>query len=108
MSRAVRVIGCGSIGRRHLANLLAHGGVEVSAYDTDPVARARVLVDFPAVSVATSVMDETCHAVIIATPWDDHQDCVEAAIARGLPFLVEKPLSTIGSLPRLRELAARP
>lgn len=104
MSLRVAVVGLGSIGRRHVGNLLALG-CEVSGDDTSSDAEARAKQQYPSLDCAKMAIYRV-DAIVIATPWDTHLDWVEWCIGRSLPFFVEKPLGSLEQLPRWRELAA--
>lgn len=97
----VSVIGCGSIGRRHIGNLLELG---CDVYVTDPSAEARqrTWLEHPGARLHNG---EPVDAVVIATPWDQHLHLVEYCFERWVPFFVEKPLGSLEQLPRWRELA---
>lgn len=101
------MIGCGSIGRRHIQNLLALGQ-DVWALDTS----AEALASLPRAAhrvwhePETAWMPTDFDALVIATPADRHLPLVEAAVMTRRPFFVEKPLGTVDQLPRWRELAA--
>lgn len=101
----VGLVGLGSIGRRHLANLLALG-CEVVAMDVSEEARARAHAEFPHVAIFDALPMRYLEAIVIATPIPNHLQWVEDAIRRKLPFFVEKAIGTIEQLPRWRELAA--
>lgn len=99
------IAGFGSIGRRHLRNLLALGERDILLYrsrrstlPTDEIA------DFP---VETDLRDALAHqpdAVIIANPTALHLDVAIPAAEAGCHLLIEKPISH--SLRRLRDLQA--
>lgn len=99
----VAVIGCGSIGRRHIGNLLALG-CHVNAHDVNSTALARVRAEYPAAHIGSDGIE--CDACVIATPAANHLQWVESTVRLGVPFFVEKPLGTLEQLPRWRELAA--
>lgn len=101
----VGVVGLGSIGRRHVGNLLAMG-CEVAAIDVSETARARAKVDFPTAQIGDSLFFGWLDALVITTPWDRHLEWVEEAIRRQLPVFTEKPLGSLEQLPRWREIAA--
>jgi predicted dehydrogenase len=84
----VLVLGAGSIGRRHAANLVA-AGVEV--HQADPVAP----VDLPGVvAVPWDEVDPADHAgVLVASPTIHHREQAGEAVAAGARVLVEKPLA---------------
>jgi predicted dehydrogenase len=84
----VAVLGLGSAGTRH-ASLLLDLGHEVIGFDPQVTAPEGV-------TSAGSVEDAlaAAQAVIVATPSSLHADQAVAALERGNPTLVEKPLAT--------------
>ncbi len=105
MRRRVLVVGCGSIGSRHAANLLALGS-EVLACDPDPERLAAVtspnaLKGFDNLGTALAAEPD---AVAICTPNHTHVPIALAAARAGCHLFVEKPLSH--SLDRVQELGA--
>lgn len=93
----VGVVGYGSIGSRHAANLTMLGH-QVFVYD--PALRR----DFK----FERHIYEQCDAVVIATPTMFHQQGIRACAERGKHMLVEKPISrTTSGLSELLGLAAR-
>lgn len=90
----VAVIGLGSIGTRHVGNLLALG-CDVYAYDPSIEARSRVSAQHPMARVFGLLGgDEQFDAMVIATPADSHASVVESIRPRfSGPLFVEKPLA---------------
>ncbi len=98
MSRTrVGLIGCGFIGSRHLRNLVAFPDVDVVAVmdvcrdrrsAAGQLARARTYG-----SHAEMLGGEELDCVFICVPPFAHGDPETVALARGLPFFVEKPLA---------------
>jgi predicted dehydrogenase len=96
------IVGCGSMGREHIENLQAMGGVQVTALaDTDAGSRAAALACCrgapPAVYEDHRALlgSGLCDAVVIATPNFTHAAVLADALAvPGLHVLVEKPLVT--------------
>ena len=93
----VGLAGLGSMGRNHLRHLAAREGCVLAAV-ADPV--ADVLADAVAKTGAAGFADPLAmieeaelDAVVIASPTTTHAELAGAAIARGLPLLVEKPLA---------------
>jgi predicted dehydrogenase len=91
------VVGCGSIGERHIRCLKAVGGAEVWACDPRPerLAQMRELYDaaggVPSMEAARlSDFD----AALICTPTDQHISQALAAAEAGCHLFVEKPIST--------------
>ena len=94
------LIGCGSMGREHIENLQALGGVQVTAI-ADPHANSRdaALVLCREQPQAFEHHDELlnsglCDAVVIATPNFTHAELMRSALATDLHILIEKPLVT--------------
>ena len=88
------VVGCGSIGRRHLQNLAAREIRGLRAFDPDP---ERLAVIERELRVTTSLdIDEAYQGVdmaVICSPPASHIDQGLDAIARGCHVLIEKPLA---------------
>jgi predicted dehydrogenase len=102
----VGLIGLGSIGRRHLGNLLALG-CDVHAYDISEEAKALARTKYPSARFYEMPnLLANVDALVIATPYDNHLEWAEEAIRCGVPFFVEKPLGSLEQLPRWREIAA--
>lgn len=104
MSQTLRygIIGCGSMGREHIENLQAMGGVEVVAL-ADPHAPSREAALACCRGAKPQVFEHHgellhsgfCDAVVIATPNFTHVEMLRDALALpGLHVLVEKPLVT--------------
>jgi len=93
----VGLIGLGVMGRNHLRVLGAHPGVEVVALAdpaTDALAAAIEATDAtgyaePLALIAESELD----ALVIAAPTTTHVAIALAALDRGLPVLIEKPVA---------------
>ena len=90
---AVLVIGAGSIGTRHAANLAALGA-HVTCTDPD-TARARAAAE--PLGAATVELDlgalDGYDGIVVASPTRFHLDQARAALATGAAVLVEKPLA---------------
>ena len=104
------IVGCGSIARRHAANLKALGVKRVLAYDPDPSRvehMRRELGCEPVISVKAG-LDARPGAVLICTPPAAHAEAALAAIARGIPCFIEKPVAhTVAAAERVRRAAAK-
>jgi predicted dehydrogenase len=99
----VLVIGAGSIGKRHIGNLLALG-CEVFAWDISPAAQE---VAFGMGAHRKALMSRPPDAVVVAMPCDEHLRRVEWALD-AYPYtclFVEKPLGALDELPRWKLLA---
>lgn len=94
MKRRVLVLGCGSIGRRHIGNLRKLG-CEVSAYDADPSrARwARRNLGCETVDAPERALDAKPGAVWVCTPPHLHAEAARQALGRGIACFIEKPLA---------------
>lgn len=89
------VVGCGSIGRRHLGNLKALGNDELSAFDPLPERRETAQHDFGAstyASLSDALADEP-DVVFVTTPTSLHVQVALEAAERGCHLFIEKPLS---------------
>lgn len=86
------VLGLGSIGRRHIRNLL-HLGQNVLAFDPAPDSGKQFAEEFgEGFSTREKVLD-AADALVIASPNAFHLCDLEDAIANGIPTLVEKPFA---------------
>jgi len=91
----VAVVGCGRMGRERARAISTFGVDEILLFDEDTrrsrslaeeLARASPLVDFPA------ILEGRPDAIFICTPPFCRGPLENQAIARGIPFLVEKPI----------------
>lgn len=108
-ARRFFVIGCGSIGTRHLRNLVELGQHDLVAFDPDEGRRRAVRDELPVevVDDLESGWSLAPAAAIVATPTSSHLELALAAAARGCHFLVEKPLSdSLNGTGRLAKLVA--
>ena len=98
MSKHMLIIGTGSAGKRHASNLNSLG-CEVSCMDPrqdrlDDISAEEISLK----SVFTSVEEafasgETFDGVVVASPPSFHVDQCVSALQRGVPVLLEKPVS---------------
>ena len=104
------VIGLGNMGSHHVASMDAITGVELAAVcDANPAAADRVALKFPKVAKFQKYEDllasGTCDAILIATPHFQHPVITDAAFAKGLHVLCEKPVAVrISDARRTNEL----
>jgi predicted dehydrogenase len=101
----ILIAGLGSIGRRHLRNLLALGEKDILLYRTR---RSTLpddeLSDFPVVTDLGEALDRQPDAAIIANPTALHLETAIPAAQAGCHLLLEKPVShTIEGIPALRK-----
>ncbi len=111
MAIRIAVVGTGARGRDWIREVKAAPGFDlVACVDSDAAALQKVSVQF-GVSPAqcfTRVEEslDSCDAVIVATPADCHATACEAALARKLAVLVEKPFTlNLGDAVKLVSLA---
>lgn len=89
----VAVLGLGSAGTRH-ARHLADLGAEPVAWDPD---EARTAPEEVARAGSLDAALDGADAVVVASPNSNHAEQALAALERGIPVLVEKPLATNGT-----------
>lgn len=101
------VIGCGSIGQRHIKNILRLGH-RVSGCEKDPRKAGR-LRDKTGIEVFTGLgraLDHSYDAAFICVPTSAHIDTAIKAARRGLDLFIEKPLSnTLKDINKLERVA---
>ncbi len=93
MSKRVLVCGAGSIGRRHIANLLRLGA-EVSVWRARSDLLAEIAHDFPVqtcVDLPKAITE--AEAVVVATATDQHVAIATEVLKAGRALFIEKPLS---------------
>jgi myo-inositol 2-dehydrogenase / D-chiro-inositol 1-dehydrogenase len=97
------LIGCGSMGREHILNILAMPSTAVTAIaDTHPASRDAALALLQDTAQPPRVFQHhrelldsgLCDAVVIATPNHTHIDMMRDALRTELHILIEKPLVT--------------
>jgi predicted dehydrogenase len=91
----IAILGCGSIGRRHLRNLAALGCRDVLAYD--PSQEAREVVQREATVAPVAALAEVWRkgpdVALITAPTNLHVELALEACRHGCHLFVEKPLS---------------
>jgi predicted dehydrogenase len=99
------VVGCGSIGQRHLQNLGDLGVCPLAFVETDPLRREAVIAETSAAGFAdlNDGLDWSPDFVVLGTPTHLHVQQLLEVVERGLPVFVEKPLSHEAA--RLTEVA---
>jgi predicted dehydrogenase len=108
--RRFLILGCGSIGKRHLGNLLAAEAGEVIAFDVRPDRAEAVRARF-GVEVFTDLdaaLDRQPQVAFVTAPTSLHVPIAVQAAERGCHLFIEKPLShTRDGVERLQELVRR-
>ncbi len=94
-NRRFLVLGCGSIGRRHVQNLLNLGVKDVIAFDVDPGRRQEVAATLGIATVADleTAWEQRADACLIAAPTSLHVPLALDAARHGCHLFIEKPLS---------------
>jgi predicted dehydrogenase len=88
------IAGLGSIGQRHLRNLISLGEKDIILYRTNKGAlENKEFTHIPIVSDLRSAFDQKPDAVIISNPTSLHLDVAIPAADAGCAILIEKPLS---------------
>ena len=111
MSKHILVVGCGSIGERHVRCLLKTGRVEVTACETNPALLERMKQQYRVEGFATleqALNSRQPDGAVICTPADTHIRLAVNAIGTGAGVLIEKPLSVnLKQVNELREAIAK-
>jgi len=94
-SSSFLIIGCGSIGKRHIANLLTLQAGSILAFDPEPERRRDVASRF-GIGVTGTLEEAWRHSpdtVLITAPTNLHLPLAMEAAARGCRLFIEKPLA---------------
>ena len=97
MSKQILIVGCGSIGERHLRCFRQTGRAAVAACDTNPDSLARIREKYPVETLAgleESLASRPWDGVVVCTPAHTHVGIALSAVRNGAAVLIEKPLST--------------
>jgi len=89
------IIGCGSIGKRHLGNLQSLGAFDITVVDLDQ-ARLKEIADNFGVNIGTDLaaaLDAKPDAVFICSPNHKHMEQALLSAKAGCNIFVEKPIS---------------
>jgi predicted dehydrogenase len=90
----ILIAGLGSIGRRHLRNLVSLGEKDITLYRTHTSTLAdEDLGDFPVETNLKKALDQEPDAVIISNPTALHMEVAEPAARANAHIFLEKPLS---------------
>jgi predicted dehydrogenase len=93
-SPRVLVVGAGSIGTRHIKNLLLLGArVSVYRYRRERADELNALGPVTVVDSIEAALDDAPKAVVISNRTDQHLEVALAAARRGIDMFVEKPLA---------------
>lgn len=108
---SILIIGCGSIGERHLRCFQRTGRCRVSACDPNPTIGA-AMQDRYGVAVyerlESALAAKSCDAAVICTPAPLHLPMALQLLEAGLHLLIEKPLAVDGALvPPVRQAVGK-
>jgi predicted dehydrogenase len=101
----ILVVGCGSIGQRHIHNLIRIGGNDIAVCDSNKELLSTVTLALKIKDKFASLDDalkQQFDAVTVCTPSAFHVPAALAAVQKGYPVFIEKPLSN--SLTGVQEL----
>jgi predicted dehydrogenase len=111
MSRSILIIGCGSIGERHLRCFQKTGRCEVVACDSNNALLGRVAAEYSVPSFAgldAALQSRTFDALVICTPAHTHLGIARRGAEHGAALFIEKPLSvTLDEIEETREAIVR-
>ena len=101
------VLGCGSIGYRHIGHLKQLGLSDLEAVDPNPAARERAKAQWgiPVEQDVAQALSRRPDLVLVCTPASTHVELTLKALQAGAHVFVEKPLSV--SLEAIRPLIER-
>ncbi|MBI3880099.1 MAG: Gfo/Idh/MocA family oxidoreductase [Verrucomicrobia bacterium] len=97
MSDEILVVGCGSIGERHLRCLQRTGRARVTACDANAALLQRITAQYQVAGFAdlqAALAAQRFAGLVICTPAHTHLDLALAGLRHGAGLLIEKPLST--------------
>jgi predicted dehydrogenase len=97
MSNTILVVGCGSIGERHLRCLQRTGRATVAVCEPNDTLRGRIMLQYGVtgfVSLDAALGAQRFAGLVICTPAHTHLDIALAGLRHGAGLLIEKPLST--------------
>jgi predicted dehydrogenase len=93
---SVLIIGCGSIGERHLRCFQKTGRAQVTACDANPALLGAMATTYQVPTVANweqALANQKFDAVVICTPAHLHVAMAQRVLQSGCHVLIEKPLS---------------
>ena len=106
----IAVLGCGSIGKRHLRNLQAVGGHELIPFDPNADARTHVekVLNLKAYVSLNDVWEMQPQAALVCAPPNLHLELALEAATRGIHLFIEKPVvHRLEGVERLNEVVRR-
>ncbi len=101
------VIGCGSIGKRHISNLLKLGFTDVCVFDSNKSLLEKTRKDLK-VCIQTSLSFKEIQCTLICTPPNSHISLAKKALRAGSHVFIEKPLSnSLKDISEIEKLAKK-
>jgi predicted dehydrogenase len=96
MNKKILVVGCGSIGERHLRCFLKTARADVFACDTHPGLREKMSSEYGVTTFAqlNDALANSFDGMVICTPAQLHIGMALTGVRHGAALLIEKPLST--------------
>lgn len=97
MAKHILVVGCGSIGERHLRCFVKTGRAHLTACDTNPALLQKIQQEYQVpgfASLPAALASQVFDGVVICTPAHTHIGIALTALRAGSGLLIEKPLST--------------
>lgn len=104
------VVGCGSVGKRHVGNFKSIGADDITAVDTRPDRLKEVQEKYgiKGLSNFDTSMEEKYDAVVICTPPNSHIPIAIKAAEKGCHIMIEKPMSnSMEGISKLLDVAKR-
>jgi len=103
------VIGCGSIGQRHISNLIDLNGNIVTACDIDNKKLHYVTgkYNIRTYTDINKALKETFDAVLICTPPSTHIELAEKVVKHNIPVFIEKPISNDFGVRELKRITEK-
>ena len=92
---SVLVIGCGSIGERHIANLTSIGVNQLHIYDPNVQLQTQISKKYGTIPSSTleKAFDKVPEKVLVCTPPNSHVEIARQAVNVGASVFLEKPIS---------------
>ena len=97
MTWRILVVGCGSIGERHLRCLQRTGRAQVIACENRQAVLEQMKREYKVEGFSSfddALKSQTFDALVICTPAHTHIPLARVALKAGVALLIEKPLST--------------
>jgi predicted dehydrogenase len=109
MIESALVVGCGSIGQRHLRNLRTLGVARILAVDTVSDSRERAAqLGANAYDNLAAALADSPDAAIVSTPPDTHLAAARASLESSSRLLIEKPIAvSLEGVDAILDLATR-